>query len=128
MTTKEFKDKYGISYATIKAQINALYDEKKDAHFVKPELRPETRCEGHGIFVPTGRMVIYDKIVPNKKRQNELQKEIDRLEKMIKPVDEEKAKKAEEKAKLAKIKRYTKEIEELKAEIARKEKWLAENA
>ena len=120
MTTAEFKNIYGVTFYAVKKQINALYEEKRNAYTFKDTIEEVHRCEGHGIFTPTGELKIGFVKVDNKEAQAEIQKKIDELETMIKPV-------VETKAKAAKIKRYQKEIEELEKELARKKEWLAKN-
>lgn len=85
------------------------------------EMEEKFRCNGHGIFIPTGefhKVPVYG----DKKRIAELTEQIAALE-----TDEYLAFDKAERNK-AKEKRYRKELAELNKRKAYLEKWLAENA
>jgi hypothetical protein len=110
-------------YNATKKLINNLYAEiqKAERTEVGYTIREKARCEGHGIFVPTGEFHKVP-VFGDKKRIAELTEQIATLE-----TDEYLAFEKAEKNK-AKERRYRKELEELNKRKAYLEKWLAENA
>ena len=110
-------------YNATKKLINDLYAEiqKAERTEVGYKIEEAVRCDGHGIFVPTGefhKVPVYG----DKKRIAELTEQIATLE-----TDEYLAFEKAERNK-AKEKRYRKELAELNKRKAYLEKWLAENA
>lgn len=115
MTNKEFN--------IIKKKIDALWDEKRKAQHcvIGYTLTENTRCEGHGVFVPTNGYHETPVIGQDTEAIKRIDAEIQKLE-----TPEYLAIK-NNKFITAKAKRYKKELEGLNKRKAYLEKWLEEN-
>lgn len=118
MTTNEFKALYGRTYTSVMKEIEELEKQKRNNYTVETYMGEKYACHGHGIFVGTGEFIEKTRRIDGD--NTDIQKKIDELYALVKPI-------LDEKNKIAKIKRYQKEIAELEKELAYKKEWLKNN-
>lgn len=118
MTTNEFKALYGRTYTSVMKEIEELENQKRNNYTIETYMGEKYACQGHGEFIGTGEIVKKTRRIDG--NNTNIQKKIDELYVLVKPVLDEKNKKA-------KIKRYQKEIAELEKELAYKKAWLKKN-
>ena len=109
-----------MTYNQIIKRIKELKELQEKAVVARKELREKTVCCGHGDFHGTGEYKVVYVYEKDEERVEELQKEIDALEILIK--DEKERRKVIEKRK-----RLLKELEDLNSRKAYIEQWLAEH-